>query len=434
MADVNRRTAYFILKDVEENRAYSNVAVGNHIARLRPDSPPFVRELTYGVLRRRITLDYYISQFVKTPMWKIRIPDTILLRMGLYQIIYMNSVPEYAAVNETVSMAKKFAPGRDGFINGVLRSYLRDRDYIELPSKEGDLTNHLSVKYSYEPWIVDMWLCEYGAEETERLLEAGDVQPPLIVRVNTLKTNVENLKSRLEKRGWTVNEGKYPERTLYLEGGPVLSDSLFESGLFSVQDDAALEVVNVLGAKPGETIIDVCAAPGGKTGAIAEDMQNAGRIIAIDLYKRKLKLIEDQMARLDISIVDTRDWDSTVPISEFADKADRVLVDVPCSGLGTVRHKPEIKYKEWGPALEELPGKQLDILTASASYVKPGGVLVYSTCTIAKRENEQVIQAFLKAAPEFERIEARQLLPDKDGMDGFFICKMQRKDTFDRDR
>jgi 16S rRNA (cytosine967-C5)-methyltransferase len=431
MADVNRRTAYFVLKDVMENRAYSNIAINNHISRLRPDSPPFVRELAYGVIRRRITLDYYISQFVKTPIWKLRIPDTILLRMGIYQIIYMNSVPDYAAVSETVSMAKKFAPGRDGFINGVLRQYLRDREYIEFPPRDKELTSYLSVKYSYEPWIVDMWLGEYGEEETERLLEAGDVQPPLIIRVNTLKTTSDNLKARLEKRGWTVREGKYPGRTLYLDGGAIISDSLFESGLFSVQDDAALEVVNVLGARPGETIIDVCAAPGGKTGAIAEDMQNTGRIIAIDLYKRKLKLIEDQMARIGVSIVDTRDWDSTVPISELSDTADRVIVDVPCSGLGTVRHKPEIKYKEWGPKLEELPTKQLDILSASSSYVKPGGILVYSTCTIAKRENEQVIRAFLKASPEFERIEARQLLPDRDGMDGFFICKMKRKDAFD---
>jgi 16S rRNA (cytosine967-C5)-methyltransferase len=352
--------------------------------------------------------------------------------MGLYQIIYMNSVPDYAAVNETVGMAKKFAPGRDGFINGVLRQYLRDREYIELPDKKKDLSEYLSVNYSYDKWIVDMWREDFGDEEAERLLAAGDVTPPLTIRVNTLKTDSENLKTRLEKRDWKVSDGKFPGRSLNIEGGAVISSTLYENGLFSVQDDAAIEVVNVLGAQPGETIIDVCAAPGGKTGAIAEDMQNIGKIVAIDLYKRKLKLIEDQMGRLGITIVDTRDWDSTVPISELNDKADRVIVDAPCSGLGTVRHKPEIKYKEWGSSLETLPRKQLDILTASASYVRPGGVLVYSTCTISKRENEQVIRAFLKASPGFERIEAKQLLPDRDGTDGFYICKMQRKNAFDR--
>ena len=427
MPDINRQCAYYILRDVEENKSYSNVAANLHINRQRPSSAPFVRELAYGVLRNKLYLDYIISKYIETAITKLRPPELILLRMGLYQIIYMDSVPEYAAVNETVDMAKKLAPGRNSFINAVLREYIRDTSKAELPNKEDDPIKYLSIKYSYEDWIVKLWMEEYGREETEAMLAAGARTPALSVRVNTIKTSVENLKDRLSERGWDISDGKYDDRTFKLKGEGLLRDSLFTHGLFSVQDEAAYEVVRMLGAKPSETVIDVCAAPGGKTGAIAEDMHNQGELIAIDINNRRMKQLEEQMDRLDITIVKTREWDATHPYSEYLGCADRVLVDAPCSGLGTVRRKPEIKYKGTGKVYKSLPTKQLDILKASSNYVKAGGTLVYSTCTISKRENEDVANKFLRENPGFECILMKQLLPNVDLTDGFFICKMLRK-------
>jgi 16S rRNA (cytosine967-C5)-methyltransferase len=424
--DANRKTAFYILRDVEANKAYSNIAANNHITRQNPRSPAFVRELAYGVIRRKRYLDYVIGNFVKTPLRKLHVADLTILRMGIYQILFMESVPEYAAVDESVHLARRFAKGRDAFVNGVLRQYLRDKVYVELPPREEDPVRYLSLKYSYEPWIVEMWINDYGEKRAEKLLAAGNETPPLTIRVNRLKTDRESLKKRLLKRGFNVYDGKMFDDTLYIDGVDVIAGRFYESGLYSVQDEGALAAVKALDPQPGEMVVDVCAAPGGKTMAIAEAMENSGAVVAIDLYKRKIRLINDQARRLGINIVDAYSWDALCVDSSLIDKADRVLVDVPCSGLGTVRHKPEIKYKVWDNDFEGLPLKQRDILAASSHYVKQGGVLVYSTCTIAKRENEQVTRDFLRKRQDFEQVDSLQLMPDTDGSDGFYICTMRR--------
>jgi 16S rRNA (cytosine967-C5)-methyltransferase len=425
--DINRKAAFYIIRDVEDKKAYSHIAANNHIARLKPSKPSFVRELAFGVLRQKIYLDYVTGNFVKTPTEKLNTADLNLLRIGLYQIIFMNSAPDYAAVDETVELAKRYAKGREGFINGVLRQYLRDRDYVTLPERSEDETRYLSIKYSYEPWIVKMWVKDYGISETEELLAAGNEIPPLTIRVNTLMTDRNDLFRRLTARGYAVSfHGDYPN-LLSIKGEDVISGRFYRNGLYSIQDEGSLIAVRMLDPKPGETVVDVCAAPGGKTMAIAEAMNNSGKISAIDLYKRKLHQINEQARRLGITIVETWSWDATRSDSDIVDTADRVLVDAPCSGLGTVRKKPEIKYKKWDHDMEDLPIKQRDILTASSKYVKPGGILVYSVCTIAKREGPQVVSAFLRKHTDFEKIEARQLTPGKDNTDGFFICKMQRR-------
>jgi 16S rRNA (cytosine967-C5)-methyltransferase len=426
--DANRKTAFYILRDVEKNKAYSNIASNNHLVRQDPPSPAFVRELVFGVLRRKIYLDYIIGNFVRTPIAKMRPEELTILRMGLYQILYMHSVPEYAAVNESVFLARSFARGRDGFVNGVLRQYLRDRDYVELPPREDDPARYLSLKYSYEPWIVQLWLDELGEARAEKLLAAGDDVPPLTIRVNTLKTDRSSLKKRLLERGFNVYDGRLYRNALLVEGADVISGRFYDSGLYSIQDEGALAAVVSLDPKPGETVVDVCAAPGGKTTAIAEAMKNNGRIVAADIYKRRVRLVDKQLKRLGISIVQTMTWDATHTKAELIDEADRVLCDVPCSGLGTVRHKPEIKYKPFDADIESLPQKQRDILAASSRYVKPGGVLVYCTCTVSKRENEAVTKDFLKRSKEFIKVEERQLTTDEDGTDGFYICKMLRKE------
>jgi 16S rRNA (cytosine967-C5)-methyltransferase len=416
------------LRDVEKNKAYSNIAANIHIARQNPSSPSFVRELVFGVLRRKIYLDYIIGSFVKTPIEKMRAEDITILRMGLYQILYMHSVPDYAAVNESVFIARIFARGRDGFVNGVLRQYLRDREYLEFPRREDDIVRYLSLRYSYDPWIVRLWLDEFGEAKAEKLLAAGDDVPPLTIRVNTLKTDRNNLRKRLTERGFNVYEGRMFKNALLIEGRDVIGGRFYDSGLYSIQDEGAMAPVAYLGPKPGEIVVDVCAAPGGKTTAIAEMMKNNGDIYALDIYKRRIRLVDAQASRLGIGIIKTMVWDATNTRSELIDRADRVLCDVPCSGLGTVRHKPEIKYRHWDYELEGLPSKQRDILASSSAYVKPGGVLVYSTCTISRRENESVTEDFLKKNRDFVKLEQKQFTTADDDTDGFYVCKMQRRE------
>jgi 16S rRNA (cytosine967-C5)-methyltransferase len=426
--DINRKTAFYILRDVEKNKAYSNISTNTHIARQTPPAPSFVRELAFGVLRRKIYLDYIISIFVRTPIEKMGAEDVTILRMGLYQIIYMNSVPDYAAVNESVFLARTFARGRDGFVNGVLRQYLRDKEYVELPPREEDTVRYLSLRYSYDPWIVSLWIEERGEAEAERLLAAGDDVPPLTIRVNTLKSDRNNLRKRMMERGFNVYEGRLFKNSLLIEGRDIIGGRFYDSGLYSVQDEGALAPVISLDPKPGETVVDVCAAPGGKTTAMAELMNNDGRIYAFDIYKRRLRIIDAQAKRLGIDIIRTMIWDACNTRSDLIDGADKVICDVPCSGLGTVRHKPEIKYKKWDSELKMLPSRQRDILAASSKYVKPGGVLVYCTCTISRKENEFVTRDFLKRNRDFIKLEQKQLTTPDDGTDGFYICKMLRKE------
>lgn len=423
--DINRKTAYSTLMDVETKKSFSNLALNHHMILSKPDSPGFVRELVYGVLENKMLLDYYIDQLVKTGAASLKASDRTILRMGIYQLGYMDSVPEYAAVNESVVMAKRFCHGRSGFINGVLRGYLKKRDELQLPDRAEDEIRYLSIKYSYEPWIVELWVDEYGVEFTEELLAAGNETPPNTIRLNWLKAKKEDLVEGLEARGFEVQQGEHSPNALYVKGSGLLETEFYKHGLFSVQDESSMMVAEKLNPKHGETIMDVCAAPGGKTMAIAERMNNTGRIISSDVYRRKLDLIDREANRLGIRNVETRPWDATRVDSSMVGKADRVLVDAPCSGLGVVRRKPEIKYKEKSAEMDLLPRKQLAILSASAQYVKVGGTLVYSTCTVNPYENQRVVEDFVRKNSRFVIKEMVQLLPNKDGTDGFFICVME---------
>lgn len=431
--DKNRRTAYYTLLDVESRHSYSNIALNHHIISGKPDSPAFVRELVYGVLENKIYLDYILGQYVKTPVAKMKTSDLIVLRMGIYQLKFLDGVPEYAAVNESVDMAKRFCKGKEGFINGVLRSFIRAGKEVELPDKSQDLVNHLSVKYSYEPWIVELWLEQYAPEFVEELLAAGNVTPDLVIRVNTIKTPREDLKKRIIAKGFEASDGYLSAQALHVKGTGLLGGRLYESGMFSVQDESSILAVNILDPQPDELVMDVCAAPGGKTLAIAEKMRNRGQVTGWDIYRRKLSIIDKEAERLGITIISTKTWDATRVDSSMIDKADRVLVDAPCSGLGVIRRKPEIKYKKQNTEIDELPRKQLAILSASSKYVKPGGVLVYSTCTISPYENQKVIKDFLKRNPYFSKEEEMQLLPNINNTDGFFICKMRKENRLIND-
>ncbi|MCB6992340.1 16S rRNA (cytosine(967)-C(5))-methyltransferase RsmB [bacterium 210820-DFI.6.37] len=424
--DANRKTAYLTLMDVESKKSYSNIALNHQIICNKPGSQAFVRELVYGVLENKMLLDYYIDQLVSSGAASLRASDRTVLRMGIYQLARMDSVPEYAAVNESVILAKKYCRGRDGFINGVLRNYLNRRFTIKLPDRAEDEVAYLSVKYSYAPWIVEMWMEQYKVEFVEEMLKAGNATPPHTIRLNWLKIMKKDLMEKLESKGYEVKEGTLCQNALHVKGSELLGTELYKHGLFSVQDESSMLVAEKLNPKHGDVVMDVCAAPGGKTLAIAERMNNTGTIIASDIYRRKLDIIDKEAERLGITNVRTRSWDATRVDSSMVEKADRVLVDAPCSGLGVVRRKPEIKYKEKSQEMELLPRKQLAILSASSQYVKPGGMLVYSTCTISPYENQRVVSDFLKKNPSFKKEEMIQLLPHVNDTDGFFICIMKR--------
>ena len=427
MADLNRKTAYQTLLEIEKNQAYSNIELNHQIGQLKPDNPAFVRELVYGVLENQIYLDHILKQLIPKGLKGVKKPIKVLLRMGLYQLIFMDSVPEYAAVNETVKLARKAAPGRDGFLNGVLRGYGKKKEQITMPDPEQDLAEYLSVRYSFDSSIVKLWLSQYSVEETERLLENSNMRPPLSIRVNLMKTTPEALEHKLTGEGFVLEKASLCDRVFFVKGSSLLETESYRKGMFSVQDVASVLAVDILAPKAGDTVMDICAAPGGKTLAMGEKMENQGRILAFDVYAHKLDLMQAQAKRLGLSIIETGQQDGTVFNEAYVGLADKVLVDGPCSGLGVLRRKPEIKHRPVSEDVSALAEKQLAILENACCYVKPGGDLLYSTCTINKRENGDVVRTFLDRHPDYEMIEERQLLPGRDEADGFYICKMHRK-------
>lgn len=427
MADLNRKTAYQTLLEIEKNQAYSNIELNHQIGQMKPENPAFVRELVYGVLENQIYLDHILKQLIPKGLKGVKKPIKVLLRMGLYQLIFMDSVPEYAAVNETIKLARKAAPGRDGFLNGVLRGYDKKKDQITMPDPKEDLEEYLSVKYSFDPSIVKLWLSQYGAEETESLLANSNMRPPLSIRVNLTKTTPEELETILTEQGFTLEKAGICERVFFVKGSGLLDTKAFADGLFSVQDTASVLAVDILAPKPGDVVMDICAAPGGKTLAMGEKMKNQGRILAFDIYSHKLDLMQVQANRLGLTLIETGEQDGIVFNESYVELADKVLVDGPCSGLGVLRRKPEIKHRPVLEDVKELFEKQLAILENACRYVKVGGDLLYSTCTINKRENGDVARLFLEKHPEYEMMEERQLLPGQDEADGFYICKLHRK-------
>ena len=428
--DLNRKTAYEVLLDMETNQSYSNLALNNFIEKNKPENPAFVRELVYGVLENRILLDYYLAALVASGLKKVKKQDLTILRMGVYQILAMDSVPDYAAINESVVLARKFCRGRDKFINGVLRNFQRRQAELEasLPDRSFDPAKYLSVRYSAASWLVDLWLAAYGLDKTEGLLAASNGRPLLCLRTNLLKGTREELMQRLGEAGYQVEAGTLSDRSILVtgKGTGILEHDLFREGWFSVQDEASTLTADTVNPKPGNLAVDVCAAPGGKTMAMAELMGTEGEIYAFDIYEHKLKLIQEQAARLGTGIVKTRCQDGRIALKELEGQADCVLADVPCSGLGVIRRKPEIKTKDHAEMdFAELVQRQKEILESASTYVKPGGTLVYSTCTVNPEENEEQVRMFCERHPEFKLESMKQLMPDRE-TDGFFISKMSR--------
>ena len=436
MADA-RLTAAKLLMRMENDGSYSNIVLDSafEASDLSERDKAFAAALFYGVTERSLTLDYIIRKRSNIAFEKIDRNAVTVLRMGLYQILYMPSVPESAAVNESVKLCKKLKLFHaTGFVNGLLRGFIRSGKELELDGlSDGE---RLSVEYSCPKRLTEKWLAEYGAENTRKILEASLGAPPIYARVNTTKVSEAELVALLKKDG--IKAEVFPKLSgcVRLEKtGDIEKCGAFKDGLFHIQDVSSQLCCHTLRPIVNETVIDICAAPGGKSFTMAELMGNCGRVISMDLYEQRVGLIEEGAKRLGLKIVEPR-VNNAVSFNDELPKADRVLCDVPCSCLGTIRRKPEIKYKD--EDLSELPRLQRAILEISARYVKVGGTLVYSTCTLSKAENEGVAEEFARTHGGFSPIvlplpypnapnsPMRTFFPEKDGGDGFFIAAFRR--------
>ena len=423
--DINRKTAFQVLLEVEEKGAYSNIALNRFLREAGECDPAFVRELTYGVIKNKYLLDFFLENFVKKGFKKLKTRDIVLLREGAYQILFMDSVPSYAAVSETVNLAKKYAKGREGFINGVLRNLAREKDSLKLPSEE-DPISCISVRYSCEPWIAELLIRTYGYEGARAFMEKVNGTPDLSIRVNILKNTPEELIKILEEQGFSVRPSELSDRALLVKGSGILESAAFREGRFSVQDQSSVFCADMLMAEPGMRVMDICAAPGGKTAAVAEKMKDQGEVLAFDIYEHKLKLMDELMKRNGISIVKTAEGDGRIFNEKYEGSFDRVLCDVPCSGLGVMGRKPELKYRKEYP-MEDLNRIQREILENASRYLRPGGIMVYSTCTVNPSENQDMISGFLEGRSSFVKDKEFCLDPVKDGCDGFYICRILRE-------
>ena len=381
-----RERVLSLLVRAQKDGSYSNIALDAELAK-NSSEKAFITALFYGVTERRMTLDHIIRSHSKTEFDDIDNETLQLLRMGLYQLLYME-IPESAAVNETVALAPERSKG---FVNAVLRAFIRSGKHIVLDGL--DELGKLSVGYSCARWIVKMWVNEYGAERTEKILAASFGRPPVFARVNTLVCDAEDLVYELAEDGIKSDVCDESGRCVVISGsGSIEKLRAYRNGLFHIQDLSSQKCCELLAPRPGDTVIDMCAAPGGKSFTVAELMNNKGAVYSSDLYESRVRLISDGAARLGLDIVNARVADASVH-NDTLPEADRVLCDVPCSGLGVIRRKPEIKYKKKAE-IEGLPEIQRKILENGAGYVKKGGRLVYSTCTLNRAENEDVAEWF----------------------------------------
>jgi len=445
--DVVREEALKILVKVFESKSYSNILIKNLSESFSSLDKAFITDMVYGTIKWKLKIDNAIENLSKIKLNKISPYILNILRLGIYQIDYMSKVPQSAAVNECVKLARKYGnAGAVKYVNGLLRNYCRNKNSVSYPNKREDAAQYLSIFYSFPKWMVEKLICQYGEDFTEDFLRASNEVPPLSIRVNNLKISKEDLKRSLSEKGIEVEDGKYLEDALYLKGVPGIANlDEYKKGYFTVQDESSMAAVLALSPEPGEFIMDLCSAPGTKSTYMGELMANKGRIISGDLSQGKLKLVEDNGRRLGLDIIETICHDASKVMEEYVGKADRVLVDAPCSGLGIMRKKPEIRWNREISHIEDISKLQKSILNVSGSYVKSGGILVYSTCTLLKEENIEVVEDFLKNNSNFvvddipgtlaDKLKKgilnegfMELYPNRDGIDGFFIARLKRVD------
>ncbi|NLK97492.1 MAG: 16S rRNA (cytosine(967)-C(5))-methyltransferase RsmB [Epulopiscium sp.] len=443
-----REIAVKIISEINDDQAYSNISLQEHFSQyayLTSLDKAFITEIVNGTIRHMKHIDYIINQFSTTKTNKMKPLILSILRSGVYQILFMSKVPSSAACNEAVKIAKKRGlGGLSGFVNGVLRNIARNLNHISYPDRNKNPIEYLCIKYSYPQWLVKYWLEYYPIDFVEALCNASNNAPKITIRCNSLRTNKESLMEILSKENIEVSQGSFLPEALHISQTSAISElASFNQGLFQVQDESSMLVGHILDPKPGEKILDVCAAPGGKATHCGELMNNQGQIFARDIHEHKLNLIKNSAERLGIDIITTELHDATVLDQEKMSQMDRVMIDAPCSGLGIIRKKPDIKWKKSNKDLKDLVDIQRKILSVCSQYVKPGGILVYSTCTISEQENLENIHWFIQNfdfdldpvdpyIPEFLHCDSSkkgyiQLFPNVHNSDGFFIARLKRK-------
>ncbi|TET80565.1 16S rRNA (cytosine(967)-C(5))-methyltransferase RsmB [candidate division TA06 bacterium] len=435
----SRDAALEALYRVEVRSSYADLALEGILkgSDMDPRDRRLATELTFGCIRWRKRIDYILSKFLKGEVARLDPYTRNILRLGAYQVFFLDRIPDYAAISEAVKQSKKFgSKGCSSLVNGVLRSMAERSSDIAFPDGKHQPVEHISTFYSHPRWLVDRWVKRYGVEETQRLCEANNSVPPLSVRVNLLKTTREELSEKLQQENVSSQPGRLSSSSLSI----VIRDDLasleaYRKGLFQVQDESSVLVSDMLEPRPGETIVDLCSGPGGKTTHIAELMEDEGLVIAVDIRRSRLKFVLDNAGRLGLNIIV-----GVVADGQFfgARSADRILVDAPCSGLGVLRRRADLRWRMSEKEIVNLSRLQLALLLSAADSVRAGGILVYSTCTIEPEENELVVSRFLELRGDYRLEDAGgfvasslvdeegyyRTLPHKQGLDGAFAARL----------
>jgi len=460
-ASAARRLALEVLHDVDGSGAFVNLALDEALeaSGLDPADRALATELAYGVTRWRGRLDWVLDHLCSRPMGELPAWIRNILRMGLYQMLYLERIPDRAAVWESVALAHEFGHrGTVGLVNAVLRQAALRGGSVPLPPAGPDPAERLAVEWSHPRWLVARWLDRYGPERTAALCAADNEAAPLTLRCNLLRTTREGLLARLESEGTSgAPGGLFAEAVVYRGPRPLRELEAYRAGLFAVQAEGAMAVARAVAPRPGWLVVDACAGVGGKTTHLAELMDDQGRVVALDLFEHKLRLLAKTAARLGLGCVETRCLDArSLPASDLAGVADAVLVDAPCSGLGVLRRRPDLRWRVTESDLAALAGLQAALLAAAAACVKPGGVLVYATCTLEPEENQRVVEGFLASNLEFDADDAAGaagldpagdgfetvgprglgrsgrpggsllFVPRSGGPDGFYVCRLVR--------
>jgi 16S rRNA (cytosine967-C5)-methyltransferase len=441
-----RRLALQILNRIETSGAFADqlIAAVASKQRLAPQARAFLRELTYGVLRWRNRLDWLLARCSTRPLASLNSSVRNLLRLGAYQLYCMERIPKYAAVSETVRLAKQVGhPGIVAYVNAVLRSLERQREATSFPEARDDLMAYLVVTQSHPPWLIERWLTRYGPEQTIAMCQANNERPPLVVRANQVRTTPEYLLASLIAEGCEAELCQFaPEGVLVISHPGLAQLQCYHDGWLTVQDEAAILSGYLLSPQPGERVLDACAAPGGKATHAAERMEDDGEVLCLDRSEPRLQLVEENARRLGLKSI--RYLVGDAERIELEGAFDRILVDAPCSGLGVLRRHPDAKWSKGPELIDAMARKQGAILGHLSRFVKSSGLLVYITCSTETEENQQLVKAFLERHGDFElesvatylpaaaRVFAQQggwfqTWPGRDGLDGFFGVRLRRR-------
>lgn len=446
MIDRARETALKTLYKIDKNEGYSNIILNEELEKSKKNLSEkdigLISEIVYGTITWRLTIDEIIKKYSKIKLKKLSIWILNILRMGIYQIIFLDKIPKSAAVNESVNLAKRYGhKGSANFVNAVLRKIDKNdyEDFLNIVNDE----DRISKVFSMPKWIIEELLKEMNMENVEQICKSSNLKPKINIRVNNLKTNKQKLKEELIKRNINLKDGKLEDFIVVEKMKNIEDLDLFKQGYFTIQDEMAGLISIVLEPQKGQNILDCCSAPGGKTTYIAELIENEGNIEAWDIHEHRVRLVQENAKRLGVTCISTKVQDSTIYSEENKDKYDKILLDVPCLGLGVLKRKPDIKWTRNKEDIEEISKLQMQILDTCSKYLKKGGELVYSTCSILKSENEEIIENFVQKNYDFEIINLNEnfkkyneekykkskyiKLFQNSENDGFFIAKLRRK-------